>query len=375
MLIQAVGAALVVTAAPAEINRVGIAPHPTEAGMVRIFESSDVQPGLRPAPVDAREPCRLIAVGARARRSRALHAVPTIVDCPVRPAIVAQLGDADDSIVVDERLDTEDRIRGESGADVLVAGRGRDSVDGGSGNDTLAGGLGPDRLIGGAGADTARYDLEQRRVGVVASVGRGADGSREDGGGDLLSGFEHLVGSNRADRLTGNARANTLEGGSGDDVLRGGAGADSLIPGRGADRLFTGRGADVVEARDGRRDRLRCERGGAVVAVDPRDVVRGCATVAVAAAGTLETPVRIGARARRTRGGAVRLVVRCVSGFKCVGDATLAGARARFDIPAQRSRAIVLRPRRRVRRSEHAVIVTDPGEAYQVTTARRVRTT
>ena len=48
--------------------------------------------------------------------------------------------------------------------------------------------------------------------------------------GDVLSGFENLVGSaTGGSRLTGDAGANRLTGGAGADTLAGGAGADTLI--------------------------------------------------------------------------------------------------------------------------------------------------
>ena len=377
MVLSVTAAALLVAAAPAELNRVGIAPHPDNPGLVRIFESSDVSPGLRPAPVEAREPCRVVTAGARAASVRALHAIPTLVECPARPAIVATLADGNDSFANDPAIVTDDRIDGAGGADVVISGPGRDVISGGPGNDTLGGGLGADRLDGGPGADSVRYDIEPRRLGVTATIlGRGDDGSAEDGAPgarDVLTGIEHLVGSDHADRLTGDARKNTLEGGTGNDVLAGGAGADALLPGRGEDRVLGGGGDDVVEARDGRRDRITCGRGDATIAVDGLDRARGCATVAVATAGTVDIPVRIAPRARRTASGAVRLTVRCVAAIRCTGHATLSGGRTRIDIAARRTRVVAIRPRRRPGPTANAVVVTDPGRSYAVRTIRRVR--
>ena len=319
----------------------------------------------------------MVTAGARAASVRALHAIPTLVECPARPQILATLADGNDAFSIDPAIISADRVDGAGGADVIITGPGRDVLLGGPGNDTLAGGIGADTVDGGTGADSARYDIERRPVGVTATIrGRGDDGSAEDGppgARDVLTAMEHLVGTDHADRLTGDDDENTLEGGTGDDVLDGGPGTDALLPGRGEDRVLTGAGADVVEARDGRRDRITCGAGAVTAAVDRLDRARGCATVAVAAAGTVDVPVRIAGRARRTASGAVQLTVRCVAAVRCVGRATVAGGSARLDMPAQRARVVTIRPRRRPRRVESAAVVTDPGTRYEVRTRRRVR--
>ena len=80
------------------------------------------------------------------------------------------------------------------------------------------------------------------------------NGSSNIGGhaqGDVLTGIEHLIGSDHADQLTGDGGANRLEGGDGGDLLIGGAGADTLIGGDGNDRLNGGAGADTLTGGDG----------------------------------------------------------------------------------------------------------------------------
>ena len=53
--------------------------------------------------------------------------------------------------------------------------------------------------------------------------------------GDILSGFENLVGSDHADRLTGTNSVNILRGLDGDDTIEGGSGADTIEGGAGKD--------------------------------------------------------------------------------------------------------------------------------------------
>ena len=54
---------------------------------------------------------------------------------------------------------------------------------------------------------------------------------------------------------------------------------DRLDGGGGRDVLNGGHGNDVIDARDGRRDLVRCGPGIDLALVDPRDVVRGCEIV------------------------------------------------------------------------------------------------
>jgi len=95
-----------------------------------------------------------------------------------------------------------------------------------------------------------------------------------------------LEGTRHADRLSGGPKAETLKGGKGNDRLSGGGGNDLLLGGRGNDRLAggTGRddlrgeaGNDILDARDGKADRIDCGPGKDKAAVDAIDkLVRGC---------------------------------------------------------------------------------------------------
>lgn len=64
--------------------------------------------------------------------------------------------------------------------------------------------------------------------------------------GDVISGFENLVGSNAADNLTGTATGNLINGSNGSDEIFGLAGNDTLLGGSGNDDLFGGDGNDIL---------------------------------------------------------------------------------------------------------------------------------
>lgn len=128
-----------------------------------------------------------------------------------------------------------DELWGGAGADVLDGGTGRNSLWGGDGNDMLRAGANDERLRGEGGIDTISYALATDAVTVsLAIVERQNTGGA---GGDILSGFEKLVGSRFADRLAGDALDNTIRGGDGDDVIDGGAGNDILDGNSGLDRV------------------------------------------------------------------------------------------------------------------------------------------
>lgn len=227
---------------------------------------------------------------------------PTTAFCLVgddEAGAIIRLGDGDDRLSYagvrpDEGATISDgpgndAIRGSAHDDVFVNGPGGDVLRGGAGEDDLEGGPGGDRLIGGADEDTVRYDNRRGRVraDLQGDADDGAPGERDR----IASDVENLVGGRGKDRLTGNRRANDLDGGAGADRLFGRAGADEIEGGEGNDRIVGGRGRDdlsgdrgrdVIEARDGRRDALRCDvyvTRGDIAIVDRHDRVARCALV------------------------------------------------------------------------------------------------
>ncbi|MGO4527108.1 M10 family metallopeptidase C-terminal domain-containing protein, partial [Microvirga sp. 2MCAF35] len=100
-----------------------------------------------------------------------------------------------------------DKLYGDDGNDFLSGDRGNDLVMGGAGNDVIYGGAGADTLDGGADIDTLVYDgaegaLVDLRTGYTA--GQAA--------GDVISGFENVVGGSGNDTVYGSADANELNG-------------------------------------------------------------------------------------------------------------------------------------------------------------------
>jgi len=129
------------------------------------------------------------------------------------------------------------------------------TINGRGGNDVIDGGLGNDTLIGGGGTDTVSFASHDTGLLVVGAdtirLGlSGADGSYLRLGivssipfqigaveTDVLRGFAHVTGSDRAENITGNESANTIEGRGGADRIDGGFGNDTLIGGAGIDTV------------------------------------------------------------------------------------------------------------------------------------------
>ena len=127
----------------------------------------------------------------------------------------------------------------------------QDTLDGTTGGDRLIGLGGPDVLQGYAGADCL-------------------DGGA---GNDLLLGFSGN------DRLSGGPGDDDMAGAGGNDVISGGAGDDRIVDTAGANKITAGHGVDVIQADNGRRDRIDCGSGRDHARVDRRDIVRGCERV------------------------------------------------------------------------------------------------
>jgi serralysin len=121
------------------------------------------------------------------------------------------------------------------GNDVLTGNSGANWLNGYAGNDYITGGAGADWLLGGDGFDFVSYFGSALGVTINLNL-TGAQSSAGEGSGDIISGFEGIVGSNIGnDVLTGDAGANWLFGYAGNDYLTGGAGGDGLSGGDGYD--------------------------------------------------------------------------------------------------------------------------------------------
>ncbi|NBZ87582.1 calcium-binding protein [Stagnihabitans tardus] len=170
----------------------------------------------------------------------------------------------DGGTIVLDITETVDVQIGSALVDVLWGDAGRDRIDGMGGDDLIHGGAGPDRLTGGTGFDTLDYS-GSRFVWIDLNIGvsgnqRAAAG---DASGDVISGFEAVIGSDFDDRLRGDAGANGLYGGAGDDLIRGGAGSDTMEGGAGRDTLdYSTSQTGVVVQLITRASGLQSARGG-----------------------------------------------------------------------------------------------------------------
>ncbi len=178
------------------------------------------------------------------------------------------------------KLTSIENIVGGTGNDDVLGNAAANQIDGGAGNDTIEGGAGADILNGGSGVDTLTYAgsvtgttfmsgligaSSVNGVVIAAEVDRMLDGvdvniqtnsaNGADAIGDIISGFEMLVGSSHSDRLHGTDGNSEVHGGAGNDVVYGGAGDDTLHGGSGDDFIFGEAGADMIYGGDG-DDRL-----------------------------------------------------------------------------------------------------------------------
>jgi hypothetical protein len=125
-----------------------------------------------------------------------------------------------------------DRISGLAGDDALRGFEGEDCLFGGSGNDALWGGPGADRMSGGSGDD-------------------------------------RIVGEAGIDELSGGAGADRLE-----EVQYGYP--EGWRPGTGGNVLQGGAGPDVIDAANGRPDRVSCGGARDTAFADRSDKLEGC---------------------------------------------------------------------------------------------------
>lgn len=137
----------------------------------------------------------------------------------------------------DTLMDIEN-VTGGARGDTITGSAVANVLDGGPGDDTILGEGGADRLIGGAGIDEVNYFFSPLGVRINLSLLTAQNSPGTEAHGDILSGFEILIGSNAgADTLTGTAGSDQLYGVDGWDLLIGGAGADTLDGGFGMDTV------------------------------------------------------------------------------------------------------------------------------------------
>ncbi|WP_343525506.1 cadherin domain-containing protein [Sphingomonas sp.] len=137
------------------------------------------------------------------------------------------LGIASGGYATGDTLLSIENLDGTKYADTLSGTSGVNTIIGGAGDDVIEGLGGADTLDGGDGIDTVSY--ARSGLGVTIDLGLAtAQNSAGDASGDILSGFEKVLGSAYADRLTAAAAGSTLMGGAGNDMLVAGAGADVI---------------------------------------------------------------------------------------------------------------------------------------------------
>ena len=138
----------------------------------------------------------------------------------------------------------DDTLKGLAGDDGLFGEDGDDLLYGGDGNDLLEGGAGADSLYGDAGTDALVYSSSEEAVSVDLATGTVSGG---DAAGDVIDGFENLVGSAHDDTLAGDSGANVIAGGAGDDEIVATSGADTIEGGLGQDTVdYTAAAAAVT---------------------------------------------------------------------------------------------------------------------------------
>jgi Ca2+-binding RTX toxin-like protein len=121
-----------------------------------------------------------------------------------------------------------DKLSGTSGANFILGLDGNDVIKGGDGADTLDGAQGRDTVSYAGSSVGVQVDLNLQGVGPQVSTG--------DANGDVLNGFEDIIGSSLNDTLIGDGFSNAIDGGDGNDIMTGGGGADFF---RFANNAFT----------------------------------------------------------------------------------------------------------------------------------------
>jgi Ca2+-binding RTX toxin-like protein len=148
---------------------------------------------------------------------------------------------------------------GDAGGDKLTAVEGvigsafDDIITGNDLDNIIEGGAGKDKLFGGTGNDTVSYlgapDTGNDDTGVTVDLTKQdailAQAGDSDENGDVLHGFENIIGSFYDDELTGDTFNNIIEGGGGKDKMAGGLGHD-IVSYRNYDNFLAGGGTTGV---------------------------------------------------------------------------------------------------------------------------------
>lgn len=131
-----------------------------------------------------------------------------------------------------------------------------DTLTGDAAGNVFMGMGGADVLAGAAGVDSVYYLYSPAGV-IVDLAAQTVSGGHATG--DVISGFEHALGSNFADVLSGSNGPNTLQGLAGDDTLAGLGGNDVLLGGTGTDSFDGGAGTDSCDDAAG-EGTISCEQ-------------------------------------------------------------------------------------------------------------------
>ncbi len=143
-------------------------------------------------------------------------------------------------------------ITGDSDNETIIGSTASDTILGNDGADLIRGGAGADSLDGGLGDDTLSYEGSDVGVNVQFDMNFATGG---DATGDVIGGFENLVGSSFGDFLQGDGAANEIIGGLGSDVMSGRGGVDLIVGGDGNDIIIFESGDDTIgETYDGGSD-------------------------------------------------------------------------------------------------------------------------
>ncbi|GKT37314.1 hypothetical protein ADUPG1_003299, partial [Aduncisulcus paluster] len=112
-----------------------------------------------------------------------------------------------------------DTLYGGTGADILVGGSGEDSLDGGAGNDTFYGGTGADIITGGANTNTVAFDkvwdeaaFDENTNKIEVNLTSQTTVNDGYGTSDTLSGIQRVLGSDQGDILR-DSGSDHLDGG------------------------------------------------------------------------------------------------------------------------------------------------------------------